>query len=169
MCTIKDETLALYAGEELPARKRDAIAAHVADCTECRQRMAGYQATQVALRTLAGAQLDAETGVAMRREVIRRALAPAHTPTRMPHRVAAGLIAAGCAILMVVAGAVAFQGGAAPQTQMASAPRAPQSEESGTTALSASTVPAAHTPREPLVVKMLTNDPNIVVYWIGGE
>lgn len=66
-CEVTYEQLAAYSQADLSAERQQAIERHVASCATCRQRLAGLQAVDTALRVLPPEKPPAETILAARR------------------------------------------------------------------------------------------------------
>jgi predicted anti-sigma-YlaC factor YlaD len=152
-CTERERDLALLAGGEL----RDAeLEQHVAECSHCREYLAGMS---VLLADLASDAVPATPPIAaavMRRIRIRR-----YRLTGLGAAAAAGLLVA--MLLSALMRPVA--------TLSVRAPAAPAVSAQPVVAES-KPAPARHRrspapkPAESVVVKLATDDPNVVIYWI---
>jgi anti-sigma factor RsiW len=173
-CKDWEERIALHAGGDLPAREAAELEAHLAACAECRGVAAAYGA-----------------GIELLREAHREAIAEAHyaavrarvlAELRRPRRPVwrriwvCGLVAAAAAVVLMLL----------PRPVHTPArleievirPAAPHIEEARSVAPArvvhprravarATASEPEKRPSEPLVVKLLTDDPNVVNYWIA--
>lgn len=142
---------------------------HLADCPECREFRAGLLSDRDALRGLPEAPQWALL------EVRRRTLAAVRRRRRLPYWAAA--IAAGLAVLAVavprsrpvvskpVAPVAAAQKERTPTVAAQSPAPRPKRVPSRPRQQAAQRIPPVET--EPLVVKLVTDDPDVVIYWLA--
>jgi len=180
----KFETLfALHVEGDLPRRKQRDVDEHTAGCEACRDFAARLEASQSAFKDLRNEAVDAEALEEVRRRVLARvdAEAPAH-------RFSWKLAYAAAAVLAVTA--VVWISRRAPEPPpplprpAASLPAPPLPDAAQEPSLRRASRkpsperkprvrPPVHKSRpepkpspEPLLVKLETGDPNVVIYWI---
>ncbi len=172
-CRRFEELFALHVEGDLPERKRRAVDEHMAGCEACRDFAARLEASQRAVKDLRDEAVDAEALEEIRGRVLARIAADAPAP-RFSWRFAY----AAAAVLAVAA--VVWVSRRAPEPP----PPLPRPVASMPAPALPEAVPkppvrrAVRKPRpvpkprpEPLLVKLETSDPNVVIYWIveSGE
>jgi hypothetical protein len=172
-CKDWEERVALHVGGDLPAAERSAVERHLAECGGCQVLWSGMKES---LDLLQGAHAELLPPAAYT-AVRGRVLAVLGERRRVWWQWAAGLAAA--AAVMLVALAVWSEPRVQPLPQMAMAipPAPPLAHARGSERSDASqrshdrkgVVPAGPKPalRQPLLVRLVTDDPNIVIYWIA--
>jgi len=169
-CREYEPLIALYVGGDLDDRE---VERHLAECPDCRELLEDLRVSQAALRELA--QVDAAFLSAVRSGVLERI-------ERRRRSAWPWIAALAAAAALVVAVLMAPQkpaliarapvsGGADPLVRgrppgrpamiAQTAPRPKRSRPGGRLRTRGSAPPS-----EPLVVKMLTDDPNIVIIWL---
>lgn len=185
-CEAFEPIIALYLEGDLDQSEARPLERHLLDCGRCREFAEGLRASQAALRSLGDESLSMESLDAVRTRVLNdiaagRAAA-GELRVRTPWRWAMAATLAG--LLIAVAGARLRHHPSAPPaaTQVATI-GSPSLAGSARTATSPQggrllaarrrpmhneRVAAAHQnqKRQPLVVKLVTNDPNVVIYWL---
>jgi anti-sigma factor RsiW len=175
-CSKFETDIALYAGGDLPAGRIARIESHLAECADCR----GLAEELRTDRTLLGELRDEPLEDAMVAQVRRRVLAEVGAATRQPARLYWKLALAAAVVLAV---ALLWPRHPAPRGE---APRAvaasrPAPVEAGWEPAAGRgpaphvrkhrprrSVPAAQ-PGPPLLVQFVTDDPNIVIYWLVDQ
>ena len=166
-CSAFEPLIALYAGRDLDRRDNTRVEEHLAACPDCRELLEDLQASQAALKDLGSDAVDAALLTAVRSGVLagigdrRRTVWP---------WIAA--LAAAAAVLMVAPRKPVTEPAPlpAPVAQTArvferqAEPPAPPATRRRRVAKRA---PAPEV--EPLVVKMLTDDPDIVIIWLVDQ
>ena len=165
-CPDWEERIALYAEGDLPPREAQQAAAHVADCEACRGFAEEIRHNLAALR-----EFHAEPPAPADYAAVRaRVLAELPGPRRSWRWVwLAPVLAAAIAIAFFVTTPqpvepphVAVARSPAPPIEIAAPPAPPRR------VLRAHRKPKPRRPAEPLVVKLITDDPNVVIYWIAN-
>lgn len=173
-CEHWEERIALAAGGDLDDGKRAAVEDHVAACAPCAALLADLRASLVLLRDVHNEPIEEAHLAALR----ARVMASVDAPRRWPW-VAAVAFACGA---VLAAAAAWFRPAPVPEPPplAVAAPPAPDAllrampDRSLTVAAPKRTPYRAATAREraqfavePVVVKLFTEDPNVVIYWIG--
>ena len=166
-CIDWEERIALYAGGDLAPAEAEAVKLHVAECGGCQLLLSGLRQSLETVREAHGELPDAAHFAAVRARVLAEL-------ERGPNRRwrwmwAPAMAAAAMALLMAL-------WPRPPQSLVLPLPPAPAAAPPEI----AKAVPVRHAPRprklaaklrepsEPLVVKLLTDDPDVVIYWITG-
>jgi len=186
-CEEYKERIALLAGGELPEREREDVERHLAECAECRELVEELGGIRGLLVELSREAAPEETLEQVRIDVRRRL---ANRSQRWLWAAAAAAAAVVVAVgvewlnradtvppppLVVRAPEAPPLLETIPAPEVSPAPEAPVMRESASVREPVSPdVPvqkavATTGPREPLVVKFLTDDPDIVIYWIAEQ
>ena len=168
-CSKYETDIALYAGGDLPAGRIASVEAHLAECADCRALAEELRASQVLLSELRDAPLED----AMVAQVRQRVLADVSAQRRQPARLYWKLALAAALVLTAI---LVWPRHAAKQVPTVPVARV---EPAGIVpAARPSLVPVRHRvvrrrrrvptaqPGPPLLVQFVTDDPNIVVYWL---
>ena len=172
-CAKYEPLMALYIEGDLADDEARVVALHLETCDVCREFAAGIRDSQGALKTLRTEFVNESVYQEVRREVLSR-MTSRPKPAMWPrYAVAAGLA---IALLAGWLGRMQHVASLWLQPRAAVIPSAP---------LVTSQPPAPHTrmvrvrrrrPRlapsfksEPLVVKMITDDPQVVIYWLVDQ
>ncbi|HUB80179.1 MAG TPA: zf-HC2 domain-containing protein [Bryobacteraceae bacterium] len=164
-CVEWEERIALYAGGDLARAEAQPVERHVAKCAGCQVLLSGLRESLALVREAHGEPIEAAHFAAVRARVLAGL---ERAPARRWRYAWAGALAA--AVLLV---------GLWPRPELHMAvpiPKAPAAPAI------ARTVPPPHPralakPRPPepvqqasapMVVKLLTDDPDVVIYWITG-
>ncbi len=154
-----EQQVALLAGGELGARETEGVERHLTDCAECRQLAAELRETRELLAGL-GAEEPDERAVAAVRTSVLAAAAPRRWPL---------LVAVAAALVIAIAiGSVQQLRRPAPVPMPVAViypPEAPVVRHTPKPAPEPVRVAAA-TPSEPMVIKIVTDDPDVVIYWL---
>jgi anti-sigma factor RsiW len=185
-CEDLEERIALHITDDLPPGQAASVKAHLDACSRCQELADGLRRTARALESLKAEEADEPACREVRRRVLERLRSgdvrrlPVNTPWRW---------AVAAALFLFLALPIAFRErktdlpaplvpvapevGRRPPETVASAPtvnRTPAKLASrhrkaeGSAELLRRKV--ATTPREPMVVKLLTDDPDVVIYWL---
>jgi anti-sigma factor RsiW len=154
-CMEWEERVALYAGGD-PA---EGVEQHLAECDECRTFCAGLRETLESLHAAHRDGIDAAHFTAVRAGVIAEI-----ERSRRAWRRLAWVSGVGIAAMLLLG--LALRPGplpAPPRPVLAAIPpaelvRTPPAHQSA---------PAPRMKREPVLVKLQTSDPNVVIYWIA--
>ena len=168
-CARWEERLALWVEGDLPAREADAVEAHLASCAGCREFQVALVASQGAVKALGAEQVDGAVLDAVRSRVMARA-------ARQPARGAFAWwdVAVPLAFAAALAVAILWPREVLPPAAVAAViPPAPASphivwakHEPRPRPKPAAHVARATPPSEPLLMRIVTGDPNVVIYWI---
>ena len=175
-CRDWEDRIALYAGGDLAAAEAQAVERHVAACAGCQSLLGGLRGSLETLRQAHGEPVDAAHYAAVRARVmgqLERGL-----DTRWRHAWVYAMVVAAVALTVAV-------WPRPPERLLAPMPPAPVAPVAQVQVQVQPAEPVAHPaphrmrPRklamkspesaEPLVVKLYTNDPNVVIYWITGS
>jgi anti-sigma factor RsiW len=167
-CREYEPLLALYVEGDLDDRK---VEQHLAECAHCRELLVDLQASQAMLKDLSSGAVDAALLSAVRSGVLSKT-----RPRRVWHWVAA------CAAVAVLVALIPSPG--RPPSQHVAIANEPaianQFDGGADPPVLVRTSAPAHKDRRgrrrqirglapPLVVKMLTDDPNIVIIWLVDQ
>jgi anti-sigma factor RsiW len=172
-CTVWEERVALHAGGDLPRAEVTEVEAHLAACDGCRRVAAMYGSGLELLREAHGEPIAAAHYAAVRARVLEELRRPRLSAWRRVW--VGGLAAAAAVVLMLLPRPVQTP----ERIEIAAIrPAAPQIEGPSPVARARVVHPrravaravvsgAEKRPAEPLVIKLLTEDPNVVIYWIA--
>jgi anti-sigma factor RsiW len=170
-CRQIEREIALYVEGDLPGRKQRQVGEHLAACGRCRDLVAGLEASQAMVKSLRGDEADDASLDEIRARVMANLRAEPQ-----PRRSWRWAYAAAAA-LALVAVTWLFR----PQYTPPELPRPviavppvpslaalPHRPAQAVRRRRPRPVPALHGQRsaEPLVVKLETSDPDVVIYWI---
>lgn len=169
-CEQARELAALAASGDVTAAERRALDLHYSDCAECRAEVEGFGDLLAELNAMRDEMLPESAGVAVRARVL------AEIPERrrsewMAAWPALAAVVACSAVLVVLLRPVA----PVRQPQVPAEPViASATEESPKITPEPAKRVTVHRritpkPTEPVVVHMFTNDPDVVIYWIGDN
>ena len=173
-CKDWEERIALHVGGDLPAAESSAVERHLGECSGCQVLWSGMKESLELLHRAHAEPLPPASYTAVR----GRVMAELAAGRRVWWRWAAGLAAA--VVVMLVALAVWQERPVPPLPRLAMAvPAAPplayargseRSHDSQPSHDRKGVVPTHRSPtvpRRPLLVRLVTDDPNIVIYWIA--
>jgi len=166
-CRAFEPLIALHAGRDLDGRDLARVEEHLAECSDCRQLLEDLQESRTALKELASEEVDGALLAAVRSGVLgvntpRRAIWPwvaafvttaalviafvatPRKPERQPHPLPDG------------------HGSVTEPRALASDPPQVKPGPKRRRVVRRTPIPRS----EPLVVKMLTDDPDIVIIWL---
>jgi len=170
-CPEWEEAIALYAGGDLDARRSVEVERHLAVCAGCQIFASGIMECLEAMKAGHRQEISGAHYAAVRARVLAK-LQPAPWWRRRWVPAAALAAAACCAWWLAMVNEKLHQPVPPPQVALARPPAPPPAADP------ARTVPAlprhpVHPPHlrkpiteEPLTVRMVTDDPNVVIYWI---
>jgi anti-sigma factor RsiW len=180
-CRNWEERIALHAGGDLPAAETAALEAHLAECEECRGAAGAYSSGFELLREAHGGPINAAHYTAVRTRVMAEL-----GRERVWRRIlVCGVVAAAATVVLLLWPLavrapepirLAAYRPAPPAGIEVSRPAAPVRARHPAVhpAKRAPEAPLVHAvsepekqPAEPLMVKMLTDDPNVIIYWIA--
>jgi len=157
-CIDWEERIALHAGGDL---EDDAVERHLAECVDCRDLWDGLRETLGALREAHAEEIPAAHFTAVRAGVIAEIERRSKVWRRLAWVSGVGIAAA------LVLG-LAMRPGPMPGPPPRIAMRIPEAPPAPVIARSAPVLRRRQSESpSPLVVKLQTADPNIVIYWIG--
>lgn len=167
-CKDWEERIALHAEGDLPEPERAVAEQHLAECAGCREFLEELKQSLASLRAAHVQPIEASAYAALRARVLERI---DHGHGRAWWLGWIGALAATSAVLVVLLQprpvppparvAAPPQVALAPQTPVVSVPPEPLPRRKRKTAPR----PELRRP-EPLMVKLITDDPNVVIYWI---
>lgn len=170
-CTKFENQIALYVGGDLPAAQASRVASHLAGCAGCRALAEELRAGLALLGELGDDPLEE----AMLESVHRRVLAQAASPARPPRRLYWGLAFAAALLLAAILAWPRHPARHTPAPLARVVPPAPRTVPVDSVKLVPVRrrvarrhhrhAPAAE-PGPPLLVQFVTDDPNIVIYWL---
>jgi anti-sigma factor RsiW len=163
-CTEWEERIALHAEGDLPQQERPAAEQHLGECPNCRKFLEELKQSLGALRAAHAEPPAASAFTVVRAQVLAEIGQPRGRAGWLGWIGASAAAAAVLATLLVPRPVPPPKIAAAPPVPVAIVPAAP------VIAPPATPVPRRKRrtrPRpEPLVVKLITDDPNVVIYWI---
>ncbi len=162
-CNYWEEQVALHAENDLPLTDRAAAERHLAECAACRQFLEELKQSLAALRAAHAEPLDASAFTAVRARVLDRIDRARRRPPSWLGWIGALAAAATVLITLLLPRPVPPPNLVAPP-QPVLAPPAPVIAPAPK-AVSGRKRKSATRP-EPLMVKLITDDPNVVIYWI---
>ncbi|MBI2841527.1 MAG: zf-HC2 domain-containing protein [Acidobacteria bacterium] len=182
-CQKYDDLLALFAGGDLGASEEERIEAHIATCSSCRAIVEELRSHREVLAGLADEAVDDAVLRSVRRRVMARIEPRAHRTGAWRWAWAAaaaiGAILVSVAVLKHPHDQRPVSTTQHPQpapTVRAAEPSASPAENLAAQTQSVTQIARVQAPHsspltgakaaEPLVVKMLTDDPDVVIYWL---
>jgi anti-sigma factor RsiW len=161
-CSKFETDIALYAGGDLPRARIARVEAHLAACADCRALAEDLRAEQALLGELRDSPLED----AMVAQVRQRVLVEVRRAGFSPRGALAPLLALAAALLLAV---ILIW----PRHHSGAAPRAAAMSHAAPTVAPLirksrhhlRRMPATQ-PGPPLLVQFVTDDPNIVIYWL---
>jgi len=174
-CDKFEPLIALYVENDLTVAETQAVESHLAGCDSCRKFAAEMRESQGALKTLRTEFVDDAVLLQVRTEVLGVASHRERGVAWLRYAIAAGLVLAllagwlvrrqtGNTLVGVQSVHAIFP---APPAQPVVRPR-----QSRVVASRVRRRPRQKAPRfksEPLVVKMITDDPQVVIYWLVDQ
>lgn len=187
-CEDLGERIALHVTGDLPPRQAARVEAHLARCSRCQELADGFRRTARALESLGAEGADERASREVRSRVLERLRRgdAVPRPGSAPWRWA---VAAGVLLSLTLAIAhrarhtdpppcpgpiIPGVGVPPPTVASAAAVDRPPAKPSSRHRRAAGSAEASRgkevtTAREPMVVKLLTDDPEVVIYWLVGE
>jgi len=170
-CEQACEFIALAASGDVTADEQSAIVAHMADCAACRDEAAAFSAISGELAAMRNDAVPDYAFAAVRAHVASE-IAGRKRPAWLSAWPAFAAVVA-CSVMLVI-----LLSPAAPGPDRLVLPEVPPVVALVPSVESPAVVPPVrrirkpappkiHKPAEPLVVKMLTDDPEVIIYWIA--
>jgi hypothetical protein len=174
-CPKFELLIALHVEGDLTPSEAGAVESHLAGCESCREFAASMKASQAALKALGNEYIEPSALEQVRVETLAALSRPGQSRVWPKYAIAAGLVIALLAGWLVrrqrdttvvgvqPAPAISPMTPARPSVQ----PRKPK-----VLAVRLRRRPPRQAPRfqsEPLVVKMITDDPQVVIYWLVDQ
>jgi anti-sigma factor RsiW len=169
-CSKFETDIALYAGGDLPPARIARVEAHLADCADCQALAEDLRAEQALLGELRDGPLED----ALLAQVRQRVLVEVRRADFSPRGALAPLLAIAAALLLAVV--LLWPRHNPPKPVLALSGAAPRAAAASHAAPTAAPLirkshhhlrrPPAAQPSPPLLVQFVTDDPNIVVYWL---
>jgi anti-sigma factor RsiW len=172
-CQEWEQQVALHVENDLPAEEARRVEEHLAGCAECRELLEDLRASQAALKEIEAEGVDGALLAVVRSGVLSRI--GERRRSIWPWAAAVAMAAALMAALLPAPREVAPEPRAAP---IARAPVTPPKAEPVVARARSRPYPArprrtesrqASRGSDPLVVKMLTDDPDIVIIWLVDQ
>ena len=168
-CNAWEERIALYAGGDLAPAEAPAVERHVAECAGCQLLLSGLRESMGLLREAHADPVEEAHLAAVRARVLSELERGANRRWRLGWVYA--MAVAAMVLLMAVwprsSKRVAVTVPPAPVVAVAQVPRAePLLPAVRHRHRPRKVVVKAEKPAEPLVVKLLADDPNVIIYWI---
>ncbi|HVP46508.1 MAG TPA: zf-HC2 domain-containing protein [Bryobacteraceae bacterium] len=172
-CAKFEPLIALYVERDLPESEARMVEMHLEACPDCREFAAEMRESQAALKSLRTDFVEEAVFGKVRTEVVSRLSTPRQTAAWPRYAVAAMLLMGLCAGWLWYtrpAASLKFQPGIAaiappPVTRVSALPqRVPRARVRPHRAR-----PAPAFRSEPLVVKIVTDDPQVVIYWLVDQ
>ena len=176
-CSKFETDIALYAGGDLPRARMARVEAHLAECADCRALAEELRAGQALLGELRDDPLEDALLAQVHRRVLAEVKHEAWRADFSPRGALAPLLAIAAALLLTVIllwprhhSGAAPSAAAASHAAQADAGRVPAAAHGAAPLIRKSRhhlrrTPSAQ-PGPPLLVQFVTDDPNIVVYWL---
>ena len=166
-CARWEERLALFVEGDLPAREAGPLEAHLGECAACREFASALGESQAAVKELGSEALDQTLLDGVRRRVMARVAerrAPAPFDWWRVWAPAAAVVAAVLAVWLWPR----VPEVAPPRVMSAAIPPAPAAPALvwPRPVRRAAAVTTAAPAAEPLLMRIVTNDPDVVIYWI---
>ena len=167
-CKDWEERIALHAEGDLPPQERAEAERHLAECAGCREFLAELKQSLATLRAAHAESVEASVYTALRARVFER-IDYARRPVWWLGWIGA-LAATAAALIMLV-----LPRQLPPPKLVAAPPEVTIAPVAPAISLPPEPVPSRkrraaprreRQPPEPLVVKLITDDPNVVIYWI---
>lgn len=178
ICSVYRRRIALYVEGDISKRQALRIEHHVGGCKRCRTFLGEIEESQEAVRLLKGESVSGDLREAVRNSVLERVatLAPERSwgGPRLGARIwqygVVGMVLATIGVALLYA---SFQANVdVSPNQMASVAQSEEQPVVVSGILTAGALEAALV-SEPIMVKMLTDDPDVVIIWLadakGGE
>jgi anti-sigma factor RsiW len=178
-CSKFETDIALHAGGDLPAGSVARVESHLAECADCRALAEELRAGQALLGELSDEPLEDAMLAAVRGHVLRQLWGSPSACGGLSGRPYWKLALAAALVLAAVLAWPRHRSGAAPRAAAAS--HAAQAEAARGPAAARGAAPLARRSRHhrrrapveqpgpPLLVQFVTDDPNIVVYWLVDQ
>ena len=179
-CTHWEERIALYAGGDLPAAEAAEVERHLGDCPGCQLFASGLKESLQLLQGIHQEEIAPAHFAAVRARVMAQLEGSLQPWWRKAWVYGLAAAAAGALFLMLVLRPatpvhprrMAVQAPVPPpQVEAAPAPVVPRVTRAHHVRRPRVRPPArtARTPGSPSVVKLLTDDPDVVIYWITDK
>ena len=171
-CQEWEQRVALHVENDLPAEEARRVEEHLAGCAECRELLEDLRESQAALKENGADLVDGALLAAVRSGVLSRI--GERRRSIWPWAAAVAMAAALISALLPAPRKVTPEPRAAPIAQAPMAPASPPKTEP----VVARARPRRHPARSrrtesrgsgPLVVKMLTDDPDVVIIWLVDQ
>jgi len=166
-CFEWEERIALYAGGDLPAAEAQAVERHVAECPGCQLLLSGLRASLSLVQEAHNEPVEPAHFAAVR----ARVLAEIERGSARSWRFGWLYAMAAAAVVLVAIWPRPERHLALPMPPGPSAPviaRVPERAALPRPRKVVARLVKPPEPAEPMVVKLLTNDPDVVIYWITG-
>lgn len=174
-CTKFESWIALYVEGDLPARKLRKLEAHLGECSPCRELAGALRESQAAVKDLRAEPVESAVLERIRGGVLERIAAQELQPARTYGW--AWRLALAAALIAAIGLGTLWRGERreVPKQEVAVAPKpvekavapAPRQRHVARAHKARPAAPAPATEvTEPLVVKLNTDDPNVVIIWL---
>jgi anti-sigma factor RsiW len=167
-CPEWEERIALYGGGDLPPNEMAETDRHLAQCAPCREFAQGVNWSLAIVRSAHSEPIPPAAFTALRARVLEQLARERRPPWRLAWIVPL-VAAAVLTVTLVLPRRVApIRTAVTPPPAPLFEPVAPATEEPITPKRPprARRLPKPRAPAEPLMVKLITDDPDVVIYWI---
>jgi hypothetical protein len=173
-CGRCEELLALYVEGDLPEGKARRVEGHLAGCARCREAAAALESSQAVFKSLASEPVEEAVYDRIRAGVMSRVGSQQHAAWGRRWAYAAAMAAAAILVLLALQPDRAPRPAAPAPVIARTAPPEPPQVRPQTGVKPAARRPPRRVqkpaaPAEPLLVKIETDDPNVVIYWIVDD
>lgn len=171
-CRDWEERIALYVGGDLAPAEAQAVERHVAECAGCQLLLSGLRESLALVREAHGEPVEAAHFAAVRARVLSELERGAARRWRF-----AWMYAMAAAVVVLLIGwprpeqhmvVPMPQAPAAPTVAKVQTPVVKTVRRRSRPRVAVARKEEPQEPAEPMVVKLLTNDPDVVIYWITG-
>lgn len=163
-CPEFEDRIALFAGDDLPPAEMRHVSDHLEACAPCRRFADGLRRDRAALAELAAIDPPDTAYAAVRAGVMRQ--------VRPQRRAWASWAAAAALVAVTLALSMLWRwrtspAGRPPMPSVAAKAVLPDPPRAQPPKIVSATRRAPRKTAQPMVVKIVTDDPNIVIYWIS--
>ena len=172
-CAKFESLIALYVESDLPEREQRVVEAHLESCPGCREFAADIRESQTALKQLRIDFVEESALQEVRAEVLNQLSIPRKT-VAWPRYAIAAMLLVSLGVGWLWRARMAAPGDVQPKAAVIAPPPlaavpAPRLRVRTTRVSRHRRQPAPVFQSEPLLVKMVTDDPQVVIYWLVSQ